>query len=343
MIEYNFDFVKRNKIFIGIFFAILFCLVSSYMIILNWKIECQNLDDLIIIPKGASASSVAVLLEKEECFEDVGIFKLALIITMNTRQIRPGRYDFKGISTMGHLVENITSQPGDLKRVTLVEGWGVEQFADELHDKLKIDVSKFKSLTRDMDFISSLGINSVSLEGFLFPETYFFLKYHTEKEILKILVNQFSYNYKELVKKNSINSQLKMEEIVILASIIQGEAMYVDEMPMIASVYHNRLTKGMLLQADPTIQYVVPGKPRRLFNKDLEIDSPYNTYKYGGLPIGPINNPGIEALKAAMMPDDSDYLYFVSNGEGRHVFSRTVKEHNKAKMELKRKRRNSKK
>ena len=97
------------------------------------------------------------------------------------------------------------------------------------------------------------------------------------------------------------------------------------------------------MQADPTIQYVLPGKPRRLFNKDLEIDSPYNTYKYGGLPLGPINNPGIEALKAAIAPDDTDYLYFVSNGEGRHIFSRTVKEHNKAKMVLKRKRRNSKK
>ena len=343
MLEYNFDFVKRNKISISIFLAILFCIVGFYVIILNWKVECQNLDEFIIIPKGSSASSVSVMLDEAKCFENEGIFKLALIITNNARHIRPGRYDFKGISTMGHLIENITSQPRDLNRVTLVEGWGMEQFANELHDKLKIDVSKFKSLTKDKDFISSLDINSVSLEGFLFPDTYFFLKYHTEKEILKILVDQFHHNYKELVKTHTSNSQLKMEEIVILASIIQGEAMYDDEMPMIASVYHNRLEKGMLLQADPTIQYVLPGKPRRLFNKDLEIDSPYNTYKYGGLPLGPINNPGIEAIKAAIVPDDTDYLYFVSNGEGRHIFSRTVKEHNKAKMVLKRKRRNSKK
>ena len=128
-----------------------------------------------------------------------------------------------------------------------------------------------------------------------------------------------------------------------MASIIQGEAMYEDEMPIISSVYHNRLNRKMLLQADPTIQYITPGKPRRLFDRDLEVDNSYNTYKYKGLPPGPINNPGLSALKAAIAPADTDYLYFVSNGEGRHVFTRTVEEHNQAKLKLKRKRRLRKK
>ena len=99
----------------------------------------------------------------------------------------------------------------------------------------------------------------------------------------------------------------------------------------------------MLLQADPTIQYIIPGKPRRLFNKDLKVDSPYNTYKYKGLPPGPINNPGLVALKAAISPADTDYLYFVSNGEGRHIFTRTVEEHNQAKLALKHSRQRKKK
>ena len=124
-----------------------------------------------------------------------------------------------------------------------------------------------------------------------------------------------------------------------MASIIQGEAMYEDEMPIISSVYHNRLKKGMLLQADPTIQYIIPGKPRRLFNKDLEVDDPYNTYKYKGLPPGPINNPGLAALEAALNPVETEYLYFVSNGEGRHTFTHTVYEHNQAKLKIKQKRR----
>ena len=131
---------------------------------------------------------------------------------------------------------------------------------------------------------------------------------------------------------------MNMYDTVILASIIQGESKYKNDMDTISSVYHNRLNKNMLLQADPTIQYILPEKPRRLFNKDLEIDSPYNTYKYSGLPPGPINNPGYKALESAMNPDDTNYLYFVSDGEGRHVFTRTVEEHNIAKLNLKRKR-----
>ena len=126
-----------------------------------------------------------------------------------------------------------------------------------------------------------------------------------------------------------------MEEFVILASIIQGEAMYVDEMKIISSVYHNRLEKNMLLQADPTIQYIIPGKNRRLYNKDLNIDNPYNTYKYKGLPPGPINNPGLDALLAAVNPASSSYLYFVANGEGRHTFTHTADEHNQAKLKMK--------
>ena len=132
---------------------------------------------------------------------------------------------------------------------------------------------------------------------------------------------------------------MNIREITTLASIIQGEAIYDDEMPIISSVYHNRLNNNMLLQADPTIQYIIPGKPRRIYNKDLEVDSPYNTYKYKGLPPGPINNPGLKALKAAITPAETDYLYFVSNGEGRHIFSYSNEEHNQAKLELKRKRR----
>ena len=115
--------------------------------------------------------------------------------------------------------------------------------------------------------------------------------------------------------------------------------MYKDEMPIISSVYHNRLERGMLLQADPTIQYIIPGKPRRLFNKDLKVDNPYNTYKYKGLPPGPINNPGLAALEAALNPIKTEYLYFVSNGEGRHTFTHTVDEHNQEKLKMKQKRR----
>ena len=153
------------------------------------------------------------------------------------------------------------------------------------------------------------------------------------------MVNQFFHNYKKYIKGYKGHTSLSMREITTMASIIQGEAMFDDEMRAISSVYHNRLKRKMLLQADPTIQYIIPGENRRLYNKDLRVDSPYNTYKYKGLPPGPINNPGLYALKAAIHPTETEFLYFVADGEGRHIFTRNNEEHNEAKKILQRKRR----
>ena len=136
-----------------------------------------------------------------------------------------------------------------------------------------------------------------------------------------------------------IQIDFSINEVVTLASIIQGEAARKSEMNMIASVYHNRLNKGMLLQADPTIQYIIPGENRRLWNKDLKIKSSYNTYLNKGLPPGPISNPGLSALIAAINPEKSEYLYFVSDAEGGHIFSKTVREHKDAVKIFQRKRR----
>ena len=164
------------------------------------------------------------------------------------------------------------------------------------------------------------------------------LKSYTEEDIIQVMVNQYNYNYDKYIKDAGERMNFSKLEITTLASIIQGEAMDEKEMPMISSVYHNRLIKKMYLQADPTIQYIIPGENRRLYNKDLKVDSPYNTYKYKGLPPGPINNPGLAALIAATKPDKTDYLYFVADGSGKHIFSKTNSEHNRAKKHLFRKR-----
>ena len=139
--------------------------------------------------------------------------------------------------------------------------------------------------------------------------------------------------------------KIKMTEVEVLtlASIIEGEAIYDRERPIISGVYHNRLNTGMRLQADPTIQYIIDESPRRLLNRDLKIDSPYNTYLYNGLPPGPINNPGLESIKAALYPESNDYFYFVARGDGYHTFSKTKEQHNKAKRDFQKVRRNLRK
>ena len=325
----------------GITLVLSILVLILYSVILNWKIDCEDPGSLITIPKGSSAGAVARLLKSESCLENESIFKLALTLTMKNRRIIPGRYNFKGISSIRQVVKMITSQSKDRVKVTLIEGWTINQFAEELKQKLKIDSYEFIRLCKDFNFIHSLGIDAPSLEGFLFPDTYILIRTYTEDDIVKIMVNQFKYHMKQVQKDAGVNFNIR--EITTLASIIQGEAVFADEMATISSVYHNRLKQQMLLQADPTIQYILPGRSRRLYNKDLKIDNPYNTYKYKGLPPGPINNPGQAALSAAANPVDSGYLYFVANGEGRHVFSRTNEEHNQAKLELKRKRRQKRK
>ena len=341
MTDTKFTIKTPYKIAGGITLILSILVLILYSVILNGKIDCKYPENLITIPKGSSASAVAQLLKSESCLENKSIFKLALTLTMKNRKIIPGRYNFKGISSISQIVKMITSHSQDRVKVILIEGWTVEQFAEELKQELRIDSYEFLRLCKDFNFIHALGIDAPSLEGFLFPDTYILIKTYTEEDIVKIMVNQFKHHIKQVQQDAGV--KLNIREITTLASIIQGEAMYADEMSAISSVYHNRLNRHMLLQADPTIQYIIPGKSRRLYNKDLKVDNPYNTYRYKGLPPGPINNPGQAALVAAANPDDSGFLYFVANGEGRHVFSRTNEEHNQAKLELKRKRRQKRK
>ncbi len=342
MADAKFEIDYKIKVGGGITLLIVIGVLLFYSIILGWEIDCREPSDLISIPKGASALSVAALLKENSCLQNEFIFKLALTLTMKNKRIIPGRYNVKGISSIGQLVKMITSQSSDRVKVTLIEGWAMERYAEELNKKLKIDTYEFLRLCKDFNFIHSLGIDAPSLEGFLAPDTYILLRTYTEENIIRILVNQFNHNMQR-IKDSSPLVNLNKREITTLASIIQGEAMFVDEMPTISSVYNNRLKKGMLLQADPTIQYILPGKPRRIYNKHLKVDNPYNTYKYKGLPPGPINNPGYSALYAAAHPSQTSYLYFVADGKGRHIFSNSNKEHNQAKLILKQNRRKKRK
>ncbi len=320
---------------------LLFCILIFYTIILSWEITCADSEHIVSIPQGASVNRTIQLIQENSCLSDsdVRVLKLAMTVTLRNGKVIPGRYTFKGISTIGNMVNLITTSSRERKKVTLLEGWTVEEIADELSRKLQIDTYKFISLCKDFNFVHSLNIDAPSIEGFLFPDTYIFLSSYTEEQIITVMVNQFFHNYKKYIKRYKGHTSMSIREITTMASIIQGEAMFDDEMETISSVYHNRLKRKMRLQADPTIQYIIPGKNIRLYNKHLKIDSPYNTYKNYGLPPGPINNPGLSALKAAIHPDETQYLYFVADGEGRHIFTRNNEEHNKAKKVLQRKRR----
>ena len=201
----------------------------------------------------------------------------------------------------------------------------------------------FPSISKSPKFLSKNGIEASSLEGYLFPDTYFFFEGDTPKSVLSHLVSKYKEFWNQTYRNRAAKLNMNENQVVTLASIIEGEAIYNSERGKISGVYHNRMKIGMKLQADPTIQYIIPDGPRRLLNRDLRIESPYNTYLNYGLPPGPINSPGKNSLVAALYPEENDFLFFVATGDGYHTFTTNENDHNKAKRKLQKLRRQLKK
>ncbi len=246
-------------------------------------------------------------------------------------RIKAGRYRIPGGASSYALLKQLVEGRIALERVTIPEGSQAREIAGLLQRKIEIDSARFMHLVQDTAYVRRFGLDAPSLEGFLFPDTYRFHWGMSEEQVIERLVGEFKKRFDDTLQARAKALGWRTVEVVALASIIEGESMLDSERPIISGVYHNRLRHGMRLQADPTIQYIIPDGPRRLLKRDLEIDSPYNTYLYRGLPPGPVNNPGIESIRASLYPADVDYIYFVANGDGSHTFSRTWREHLKAK------------
>tara|TARA_B100000700_G_scaffold227303_1_gene250917 strand:- start:111 stop:770 length:660 start_codon:yes stop_codon:yes gene_type:complete len=205
---------------------------------------------------------------------------------------------------------------------------------EHISNELSIPSQEIDALCKNTEFLLSYGITGGIIEGYLFPDTYFFSENSSAKNVIGTLLKEGErfWTPSKLLRAKKLG--FTKHEIITLASIIEGEAVHNEERAIISAVYHNRLKKNMKLQADPTIQFILDDKPRRLLNKDLKVDSPYNTYLYHGLPPGPINSPGEKSIIAALYPEKNDYLFFVATGNGYHSFSKNERQHNIAKQKL---------
>ena len=297
---------------------------------------------LITIPRGASLNQISHILQESRIIESASLFIVAAKFTKSERQLKAGQY-FLPLRASNHQVLTILQNavPQTI-RVTIPEGKNAEFIQRIVHQKLNTDTTGFSRLLRDTALIKELGIDAPSLFGYLLPNTYFLDPGTSARDIIRIMGREFLSMYDDELRARTNELHMTIHEVVTLASIIEGETARSDERYYVSAVYHNRLRKKMLLQADPTVQFIIRDGPRRLFNKDLEIDSPYNTYKYPGLPPNPINNPGKASILAALFPADVDYLYMVSDGDGRHIFSKTLEEHLLARKQLDRIRQNLK-
>ena len=286
---------------------------------------------LIKIKSGLSVKAIADSLETYQIIKDADDFIFTTKLFGNVTKLKAGAYWLNRKLSPYKAMKLIVGGKVSSLNVVIPEGVTSYQIASLFSKKLEIDSTKFIDLINNPDFISSYNLDVNSLEGYLFPNTYSFYWGITEQEIINILIKEFHHNFTDSLKNIVTEKGWTVHQILTIASIIEGEAMVDSERAVISAVYHNRLKKGILLQADPTIQYIIPDGPRRLLNRDLAIDSPYNTYRYAGLPPGPVNNPGLQSIIAAIFPADVDYIYFVAKGDGSHIFSRSLNEHLRAK------------
>ncbi|MEJ2629216.1 MAG: endolytic transglycosylase MltG, partial [bacterium] len=285
----------------------------------------------VTIERGMTPYEIASLLKDKRILNNRQIFVLAAQLLGVSRNLQAGNYSFRGRISNYSVLKKLYEGEVTTKMVTIPEGLTAPRIANILKTAVNIDSSRFMSLVHNPKFCDSLGIKAHSLEGYLYPNTYKLYEGITAEKVITYLIYHFKNEFNDSLLQRAEQMKMSVHEVVTLASIVQGEVMVEEEEPIIAALYLNRLKRGMRLQADPTIQYIIKDGPRRLLERDLKIESPYNTYLHRGLPPGPVNNPGISSIRAVLYPAEVDYLFMVANGDGTHTFSETLLEHNRAK------------
>ena len=330
--------VERSPKLIAPYFAVyLFVIGLTFYFTINyWPQTNIGSTKKVRIDHGTTLSNISDKLKKKGLVTNKWVFEFLTKIKGLEKSMQAGTFRVSNVHTNHEVINSIVLGTPDIKKITFLEGWNMNQVATHLSRELNFNYSEVLKLLSDEELIQELQVSSNNLEGFLFPETYYFFEGVDITSVIKRLVKEHKkfWNDTNLSKADSLG--FTPYEITTLASIIEGEAIYDSERPIISAVYHNRLKIGMKLQADPTVQYIIDDGPRRLLNKDLRIKSPYNTYMYQGLPPGPINSPGRQSLIAALSPQNNDYLYFVARGDGYHTFSKNEKEHERAKRAFQR-------
>jgi UPF0755 protein len=244
-------------------------------------------------------------------------------------KIKPGRYLLPHGLSNYQLLHYLHTHPQDEVRIMIPNGIEQRKIAEIIAENLDIDSAAFMKASGSRELLASLQIGAASTEGYLFPGTYNFAWSSRPEEVIRFLVGQFRKFYSDSLRDKTIAKGFSEHQLLTLASIVEAETPEDHEKPIIASVYLNRMRKNMKLQADPTVQYALEGDARRLFFKDLAVDSPYNTYRQPGLPPGPICNPGPSSILAVLHPAETGYLYFVATGKGGHFFASTLAEHDR--------------
>ncbi len=286
----------------------------------------------VTVPDNVSAREIALFLADQNIVRNVDEFLLWLKLSGQEKQLKAGTYELYKYKNPLYLIGQLSRGGKSEIIVTIPEGSTIYETGRILVNHGLVDYARFIELCNDDSLIAMLGLGVSSLEGYLFPDTYSLSSVQSEEAVIHMMVKNFLRRIPDFGLKNGDS----LHRIVILASIVEREAKYEDERPIIARVFLNRLNSNRPLESCATIFYIIKqdenaAPKQKLTDQDLRIDSPYNTYLHLGLPPGPICSPGESSIRAAITPADVDYLYFVAKGDGRHHFSRTYREHASAK------------
>ncbi|MDD5544708.1 MAG: endolytic transglycosylase MltG [Acidobacteriia bacterium] len=327
-------FLYRTTVTIMVLLLIALVLVSIGLIRLSSPYKGYVEDSkLVDIPYGTRLVGIADLLHREGIIRHPRTFVLAMAIERRRGVIRAGEYEFNRPLSEMEVINKLLHGEVHFRQVTVPEGSNIFDIADILERDELTTREEFLAATTHVELVKDVAPNAVSLEGYLFPDTYKFEKHTTALEIVERMVERFRHFLTPEYRQAAQEQNLTVSQAVILASLIEKETGQPDERPLVSAVFHNRLDDRQRLECDPTVIYaaLVSNSFRgKIYRSDIQTDSPYNTYLQVGLPIGAICNPGRASLDAAIRPAHVNYRYFVSDNNGHHIFSSTLEAHQNA-------------
>lgn len=327
---------RRTFAYFTLFVLVLFL----FMGVLFWKALLTPVETVkgsgdvgVTIPGNSSCTRIGEILYENGLVRGPGLVSFYARLHGLDQNLKPGRYIFNKGQSLPEIVGMLAEGAPDVIIFTMPEGYNLAQLTELLSSKGLADRERFKAALTGagafkLSFLEKIP-SGVGLEGYLFPDTYHVGSRTGEEQIISMMLNRFKSELDKLdYEKKAAKINLNLHQAITIASMIEGEAAVDQERPIIAGVIYNRLRLGMPLQIDATVKYALGGDVKKIYYKDLEIDSPYNTYRVAGLPPGPINSPGEASLAASVNPAQTNYLYYVARPDGTHAFAATLAEHN---------------
>ncbi|NNF98139.1 MAG: endolytic transglycosylase MltG [Desulfobacteraceae bacterium] len=325
-----------KKVLLVLFFIVLTGAIA--VTLLAWDLSnfshkpagTEQIDQQIVIRSGLGFNQVTDILYERGLITHKWRFRLVARVKKADKKLKAGEYLMSTDMTPIQILDKLVSGKVLLHRLTIPEGYNLNQIAETAETAGFNKSADFLFAATRSKYARELNIPADTFEGYLFPDTYFFPSGVTPDEIIATMVHRFWTQFPDEFRTRADELGLSIHQVVTLASIIEKETGAASERPLISSVFHNRLKKKMRLESDPTVIYGIEDFDGNIKRSHLRAKTPYNTYQIRGLPPGPIASPGRDAVKAALFPADTSFLFFVSKKDSTHYFSKTIAEHNKA-------------